>query len=292
MKKISAIACLTMIMVMLMASLCFASETFKITSTYPKDGATDTTKDNMCVKVYFNKAVGNATSKAANKNEFTITNSSGKSFPAKITYSTKNDRYALILLNTIKVPTKGSNAIKDNTVYVCTISKNFQANDGEKLGADKVIKFKTMNQARNTSIYMVMMVLMFGGMFAFSAKQMKKQHVDDKTSGDKDEAFNPYKEAKRTGKSVEEVMAKHEKEKEKRAAHKKAKEKLEKEMDDMFDDEDCFRVHKARPISSAGCTYKTGRAAIAETKKAEEEVKKAELRATNYGKEPKGGKKK
>lgn len=295
MKRISAIACLTMIMVMMtsMFAFSFGAETFKIDSTYPKDGATNTTKDNMCVKVYFNNEVGNATSKTANKNEVKITNESGsKSYPTKIVYSSKDKNYALILLDTTKVKTTGKSSIKDNTVYKCTISQDFVDNHGNKLGTDKVISFKTMNQGRNTSVYMVMMVLMFGGMFGFSALQMKKQKEKDQGGQAKEEAFNPYKEAKRTGKPVEEVMAKHEKEVEKERAHKKAKAKLEKEMDDMYADNDNYRVHQARPISAAGCTYKTGRSRLAELKKAEKEAKRAELKATDYGKNPKGAKKK
>lgn len=294
MKKISAIACLTMIIVMMtsMLTISFGADAFKIDSTYPKNGATNTTKDNMCVKVYFNNPVGNDVSKAANKDEFTITDKSGKKYPSRIVYSSKDTKYALILLDTTKVGKKYNNTIKDDTSYYCTISKNFMDNKGNKLGNDKVIEFKTMNQSRNTSIYMVMMVLMFGGMFGFSAMQMKKQRENEKKGDDKYEAFNPYKEAKRTGKSVEEVMLKHEKEMERKNAHKKAKDKLDKELDEMYASDDCYRVHQPRPIAAAGCTFKSGRAALAEAKKAEAEAKRAELKATNYGKNPKATKKK
>ncbi len=293
MKKISAIACLTMLIVMLTSAFCFGAESFKITSTYPQDGATDTTKDNMCVKVYFNKDVGNKSSKAANKDEFSITDKSGNSYPVRIYYSSKDTKYALILLDTVKVAKKGSKSIKDNKEYICTISKNFQANDGEKLGVEKTVEFKTMNQGRNTMIYMVMMFLMFGGMFGFSAIQMRKSQEKEKEKEGKEEAFNPYKEAKRTGKSVEELIAKHEKEVERKNAHKKAKEKLDRELDEMYaDDDDCYRVTRPRPISAAGSTFVTGRKAEAEARKAAEAAKKAELKATNYGKNPKGSKKK
>lgn len=288
MKKIGAIVCLTMLMVMITATFCFGAETFKVDSTYPKTGKTNTTKDNMCVKVYFNKAVGNKSSKAANKNAYKITNSSGKEFPARIYYSPKNDKYALILLDTVKVPTKGSNAIKDNTWYACTISADFTANDGEKLGTEQVIKFKTMNQARNTSIYMIMMVLMFGGMFWFSAKQMKKQGTGDDnkdgTKGARSEAFNPYKESKRTGKPVEEIIAQHEKEEAKRKAREKHKKEADKAYDDMFAESENYRVSRPKPISAAGCTYKTGRKAIAEAKAKKAAEEKAKRKANGYGK--------
>ena len=58
-----------------------------------------------------------------------------------------------------------------------------------------------------------MMFAMFGAMFFFTHRQMKKQQEgEQKERQVKEEAFNPYKEAKRTGKSVQEVIAAHEKE--------------------------------------------------------------------------------
>ena len=43
-----------------------------------------------------------------------------------------------------------------------------------------------------------------GGMFIFSSRQMKKQAAKQQEEGKiKEEPFNPYKEAKKTGKSVD-----------------------------------------------------------------------------------------
>ena len=51
-----------------------------------------------------------------------------------------------------------------------------------------------------------------------------------------------------------------------------------------------YKVSGPRPISAAGSTYKTGRKAIAEAKKAAEEERKRELKANNYAKAPKKAK--
>ena len=294
MKRTGAIACLAALMVMLAATFSFGASSFQVTNTYPKDGAKNTTKDNMCVKVYFNHAVGNKASRAANKDKFKITDSTGHSYPTLINYNSKEPKYVLMLIDTNKVKTtgKGKNTIKDNTVYTATISGDFVDNDGNKLGKDVKISFRTMNQSRNTVIYMVMMFLMFGGMMVFSMRQQRKKS-DENEKDEKEEPFNPYKEAKRTGKSVEEVLAKHEKEVARKNAAKEARARRDKELDEYYarEDDGCYHVKGPRPIAAAGCTYKTGRKALAEAKKEEEARKKAELKATNYGKNPKGKKK-
>ncbi len=111
MKRSGRIVGLTLLIVMLATMFSFGAETFRITNTEPKNGAENTTKDNMCVKVFFNKPVGNDRSKAANKTAFRITNESGKEFPTRIIYSSKNSKYALIIIDTTKVAQTGKGAI-------------------------------------------------------------------------------------------------------------------------------------------------------------------------------------
>ena len=138
-----------------------------------------------------------------------------------------------------------------------------------------------MNQAKNTQIYMVMMVIMFGAMFMFSSRQAKKKMEEEKTSA-KEEPFNPYKEAKKTGKSVDEVIAAHEKEMARKAkkAARHAKPEDEDDDDDYEEDNGNYKVKGPRPIAAGGGTYITGRKALAEARKAEEE-RLAKRRAAN-----------
>lgn len=295
MKRSGRIVGLTLLIVMLATMFSFGAETFRITNTEPKNGAENTTKDNMCVKVFFNKPVGNEQSKAANKDAFRITNESGKEFPTRIIYSSKNSKYALIIIDTTKVAQTGKGAIQDNTKYTCTISGDFQANDGETLGKDTKITFKTMNQKVYTIGYTVMMFLMFGGMMVFSTTQMKKKDEEKKDEElIHEKTFNPYKEAKKTGKSVEQVLKEHDAELEK--ARKKEAKKNRRRGISPEDTEDrrhgnAYRVSRPRPIREAGSTFRTGRKAQYEAKAAEEAAKRAELKATNYGKNPKAKKK-
>lgn len=286
MKRIGAMLSAILVIVMMTGVMSFGAENFKIDKTFPEDGTKNTIKDNMCVKVFFSKEVGNDASKKANRNAFKITDSSGKEFPSIIAYDKKNPKYALILVDTTKVKTvgKGKYVLQDDTEYTCTISKDFVDNNGNSLGKDEKITFKTINQSRNTMIYMVMMALLFGGMIIFSIRQSRKSHEEE--GKEKEAAFNPYKEAKKTGKSVEEVMAKHEKE----VARKKANKIQLPAEEEEKNNTSVYKVSGPRPISAAGSTYKTGRKAIAEAKKAAEEERKRELKANNYAKAPKKAK--
>ena len=84
--------------------------------------------------------------------------------------------------------------------------------------------------------------------------------------------MNPYKEAKRTGKSVEEIIEKENKKKEK-AAQKAARAAEEEDDDEDYEPyipEGHYRVKTLRTVASGGSTYITGRKAAAEEKAARE----------------------
>ena len=186
----------------------------------------------------------------------------------------------MVLADAVKIAENKDLVIKDNAEYTLHISGDVTDNEGNTLGKEQKITFKTMNQAKNTQIYMVMMVIMFGAMFMFSSRQAKKKMEEERTST-KEEPFNPYKEAKRTGKSVDEVIAAHEKEMEKKA--KKAARHAKPEEDDeeeYEEDNGNYKVKGPRPIIAGGGTYITGRKALAEARKAEEE-RLAKRRAAN-----------
>lgn len=275
MKRIGAIVCLAALIVTMTVSVCFGAQSLEVVKNYPEDGQTNTTKDNMCVKLWFNNDMDGKNMGKINKNCFAITDPKGKKIPIKVYYNNpKNKKQIMVLADTAKINT--TTDIKDNTKYVLTISGKLQDKDGNTLGEDKTISFTTLNQGQSTKVYMIMMVVMFGGMFFFTTRQMKKQTAKEQEEGRvKEEPFNPYKEAKRTGKSVEEVMAAHEKEVAKKAAKDARKASRQKDDDDddyeEENDNGNFKVKGPKPISAGGSSYITGRKAIAEAKRAEEE---------------------
>lgn len=274
MKRIGAIVCLAALIVTMTASVCFGAQSLKIVDQYPNDGQKNTTKDNMCVKLWFNNDMDSEELQKVNKDCFTITDPKGKKLPIKVYYNNpKNKKQIMVLADTAKINT--TKDIKDNTEYTLTISGKLQDKDGNVLGEDQKISFTTLNQGQSTKIYMIMMVVMMGGMFIFSSRQMKKQAAKDQEEGKvREEPFNPYKEAKRTGKSVEEVIAIHEKEMAKKAAKEAKKASHQKDDDDDdYEEEDSgnYRVKGPKPVSAGGSSYITGRKAAAEAKRAEEE---------------------
>ena len=275
MKRIGAIVCLAALIVTMTASVCFGAQSLKVVKNYPQDGQTNTTKDNMCVKLWFNNDMDGKDMEKINKDCFSITDPKGKKIPIKVYYNNPKDKKQLMVLaDTAKINT--TKDILDNTKYTLTISGKLQDKAGNTLGEDQKVSFTTLNQGQSTKIYMIMMVVMMGGMFIFSSRQMKKQAAKQQEEGKiKEEPFNPYKEAKKTGKSVDEVIAIHEKEMAKKAAKeaKKASRKNNDDDDDDYEDEDNgnYKVKGPKPVSAGGSSFITGRKAIAEAKRAEEE---------------------
>ncbi|MBQ1484705.1 MAG: Ig-like domain-containing protein [Eubacterium sp.] len=272
MKKISIWVCLSLLLVMLCTAFAFG-DGLEIVESYPDDGRKNMSVENLGIKLTFNNAVNSEENKAADPGKyFSITDTEDPSNPLeiKVYYNPKAPEEVLVLYS-------GEAYLQSKTVkeYKVWISGDFADVDGNTLGADRTISFTTINQKLNTTVYFVMMIVMFGGMFFFSSRQAKKQSADDTEV--RDEPFNPYKEAKRTGKSLEEVIAQHEKEtarREAKAAKRAPKEPEPEPEDDWQEDWDVdglYKVKRRRPISEGGGKYITGRKAIAEARKAEEE---------------------
>lgn len=292
-KRVSAIACLTVLILVMTASFAFAGTGFDLKSSYPEDGQTNTTVENMSVKLEFTQPVGAKEYREANEKCFNIVDNKGKKLPTMVLFNPKNDKEVLVLVDMTKIDPK-KNPIKDNTKYTLNVSGKFTDNEGVQLGKDHKITYTTLNQGWNTKVYMIMMVVMFVGMFFFSSRQMKKQNEDEDEIV-KEEPFNPYKEAKKTGKPLEEVMAEHEKVVAKRKA-KEAKEakraaKIDEEIEEYEEKQEerrlnHYKVKGVKTVAQGGSEYKTGRKAIAEAKAAEEE-RLAKRRAANKKKKKK-----
>jgi methionine-rich copper-binding protein CopC len=273
MKRIRKIACIAGLLVIMMTSAAFAEGNLEITGSYPEDGQHNTTMENMAIKLQFNKDVDSKDNQKANNKCFKIVDDEGKELPVRVYYNPEDATEVLVLADTTEMNSEGI-TVKDNADYTLQISEEFTANDGSTLGSGDEITFRTLNQSRNTMVYMVMMFAMFGGMFFFTNRQMKKHMAEENAGKTKEEPFNPYKEAKKTGKSVDEVIAEHEKEMAKKAAKeaRHAKHHAEEEVEETVEETNGnYKVKGPRPISAGGSSYITGRKAIAEAKKAEEE---------------------
>ena len=285
MKKVGAIVSLAALIIVFSTSLCFA-ETLTLERSYPEDGSTGASIENLGVKLYFSHNLTAEKAGKENENVFHLYDPEGKELPIKVLYPDKEDGVVLVLLDSTADADGDGRAdvtVQGNSEYKLTISKDLVDDEGNVLGTDQTVTFRTLNQNANTTISMLMMVFMFGGMMVYSFKSAKKANEEARKK--KDEKVNPYKEAKRTGKSVEEIVEKDQKEKARKAAREAAKAAKEEWIDI-----NTYRVKRPRPISEGGGRYITGRKAIAEAKKAEAEARKAAKQQYNKKRNVKKGK--
>lgn len=247
MKRKSIIAILAALMVMASAAISCAATDLHIVSSYPKDGQKNTSMENLGVKIVFNNQVNDEKIQKANAKAIKLVDKNGKKVPIDVLFSNKtNSKMILVVADTNKYK------VLNNAEYTLTIGKSFKDNDGNVLGSNEVVTFKTYNQTMNNWVNMGMMAVMFGGLFLVSMRANNKKE-EEKEAGKPAEAFNPYKEAKRTGKTIEEVMAEQAKKEEKRAKRKGKKNEepaYEKHIENCAELlNNVYHVHAPAPVS-------------------------------------------
>lgn len=274
MKRAGIILSLTIMMILTSFSFCFASG-LELLDSYPKDGSNDARPENFLVKLYFNEVMSSDKVQDENKNAFRFTDSKGKELPIRVLYDDKKPKEIWVLVE---------KTLKPDASYKLTVSGDLTDADGVTLGEDKIIDLKIRNTNTDNNVNMALMGVMMVGMVFYSSistkRQMKKQAEEN--MGKDGAKVNPYKVAKETGKSVEDVVAKttREKEKAKVKAEKKDSHKVQRpgapadQKGEEVMAKDTKRVTGPKPISAAGSAYKTGRKA-----KAEKEREKAAAKA-------------
>ena len=254
MKRISLIAMLASIMLMISAATCFAADEFKLVTSYPEDGQTNTSMENLGVKLTFSNPVNSAEAKKANADKFKIVDEDGEEVPIQVLFGDDEEGLVLVLADV----DEGFTA-KNNSVYKLVIDPEVVDNEGNTLGTETTISFKTYNQRVNNMVNMGMMIVMFGGIMLISVRQNNNKKEEEVPAKDapKEAAFNPYKEAKKSGKSVEEVMEEQAK-KEAKEAKKKSRKKKSAEEHYEKKIENCaellnnvYHVHAPAPINKA-----------------------------------------
>ena len=274
MKRTGALVCLIIMVVSMFAPAVFAEDNsensvLKIESSTPENNATGVSVENLSVKIYFNKEIlpESKAVKESNAKQFKLTDADGNKIPIKVYYSHKEKSEGLLMV--VSDVIDSDIEIKGNTDYSLTIGKNFEATDGTKLGTVQKIDFKTLDKSKSTTVYTIMMIVMIVGIIFFSSRSAKKA-AEKESGAKKPETVNPYKEAKRTGKSVEEIVAKDQQKKAKYAeavAKQKAKmAELEAEEEAERKAASTKRVSSPKPISAAGSEYKVKVVTTAEVK--------------------------
>ena len=312
MKRISALVCAMIIGLTMLAPACVAANEntdanaaaaavtepgFELVSSSPSDGDTGVAVDNFSMKIYFSKEMlpESAAIRKANEKQFTLVDEEGEKIPLKVYYSTKERKRGLMMVAADYTNNNAKDVqIKGATQYTLTIGDGLQATDGSRYNQTKTITVKTLNQQRSMIVYMVLMFAMVGGMVVFTIRGTKKAEEKKKEEA-ATKGVNPYKEAKKTGKSIEEIVEKDAKAKAKKnAAEEKRKarlEEMEAEILEQMRRERNKRVSGPRPISAAGSEYKVKVQKMEKT----EEPKKSNRGTTNpknqSGKKKNAGKK-
>lgn len=257
----------------------------KLTQSYPEDKDNHLQMDNSGIKLFFD---GNVIDKSVwknNRTKFALTTKKGKKVKTRAYASQKSGTdYILVVVD-------AGQQLASKTDYVFTISQGLKSLEGQVLAEDITLNYTTVDMEGNTRVNMGLMVVMVIGMIVMTMVSTRRQA--QKQTKEKETKVNPYKIAKEKGKSVEEVTAQLEKEKARKAKRKGNKDKDVEELE-APDESGAYKVKRARPISDAGSTYKTGRKALAE-KKAKEEAEKKAKGTTNpksKNNKKKGGKKK
>lgn len=260
MKKRSLIAFLTTAIILMSFAFVHADEgSLKLLSTYPKNGQKNTSVENVGVKLKFNNSVSGPSVRENNIKALKIENkTTGEKLPVKVIFSKSTPGLVLVLGDN----SDGKLKVSNNSEYQLVVDKSFSDDEGNELGESKVLRFKTFNQKLNNAVNMVLMIAMFGGIAIFTIRQQKKESSDgdEEEKKIKKDAINPYKEAKRTGKTVEEIVAI-----EKKKEAKKNRKKKKASSEDKIDKNSInlaellpyvHHVKEPRPISAAGGRYK------------------------------------
>lgn len=271
MKRLGAIISLTLLIVMLTTSFAFAG-TLELVSSYPENGDGGFQIENTGVKLYFNEDVLNKDNNAVNDKAIKIVNSKGKKMPVKLFYSTKEEGLVLVLIEGM---------LESNSEYTLHVTEDFTAANGDLISKPISLTFKTRDMSKDMTVNMVLMGLMFVGVLFFSSRNVKKQAAKQQEEKAKDDKVNPYRVSKETGKSVQEVVQKNAKEREKKA-RQEAKNKPDNEKAGSGEKQayvidkgpNHYKVPAPKPISLAGSSYKTGRKAKAEAAAARERAAK------------------
>lgn len=242
MKKRGAIVCLLVILTVLSTSVAGASGLTLIES-FPEDNFEGLQPANVAVKLKFSENMTSREAQGANEGKFNITDQEGKPISVDTLYNP--DKYP----NEIWLQL--SETLTADTDYTLKIDGGLISSQGNTLDGPIVLSFSTRDTSADSSGYMALLAVMVVGMIAFTAWNTRREAKKNAGETQDEDKINPYKEARRTGKSVEEIVAQMEKEKAKKNKGKAGT--AGRELDDGQEDrEGVYRVKERRPISAAG----------------------------------------
>lgn len=249
MKKLGSMLCLAFLTMLISANVAFGAG-LEFERSFPEEGMNNLNPQNVAIKLVFSEKISDPVSIAANAGKFSIVDAEGKAVKFEPLYN--ESKYAN------EVWLQISETLTQNTGYKVIVFEGVQSSSGNTLDRQIEVNFATRNTEADSKGYMVLMVIMVVGMMVFTVFDTKRKLKKESGAKQEDQKVNPYKEAKRTGKTVEQVVAKTEKEKaqaEKKQA-RVAKRQLANEGEEKKPKRPGVKaVKQAKPISEKG--YKT-----------------------------------
>lgn len=199
MKKIASIVSISVLLMIFGAQGAFAASTggFTLEESNPTDGYEKVESTNVMIKLNFSEAISAKATQAENKGAFEFTDEDGNDVAYEIVYNSKDDKNVNLLVD---------EDLEKQKEYTVTISGDFASDDGDTLGEDQVLTFKTRGNS-STVGYFLLMVAMIVVMVVMTVRDQQKQmEAADATNVKLAIQTNPYKLAKEKGISVEEAQ--------------------------------------------------------------------------------------
>ena len=185
-KRICRAMATAMVISLLLCQGVFAAGGLELVKAYPEEGSTGHESVNMMARLTFNGDV----SSANNDNYFKIIGPDGKRKSILVLHPEGVNEQINIVLK---------EALEPNSEYEIVIDKNLSDKDGNTLGKETIVNFKTKDPSADSMITAVLMGVMMIGIVIMTIRHQSKQnaeHEKEERQKAKDKKVNPYKEAK------------------------------------------------------------------------------------------------
>lgn len=181
-KKFLSILAVIAAVGMISVQAVFAAGQLELVSAFPEDGGTGYQTMNQMARLVFNHPV----TAEGNEDCFQVLDAEGKEQSIMV-LEQENEPERINLLF--------ENELQQNAEYKIVIDGSFTDEEGNQLGEDVTISFKTKNTKTESLVTTGLMILMFVVIIFITIKEQAKQQTEQQDS--KDKKVNPYKEAKK-----------------------------------------------------------------------------------------------
>ncbi len=180
-KKILGIITIIVMAGAVFGQTAFAAGQLELVSAFPEDGGTGYQTINQMARLVFSQPI----EVTENESCFRVVDGEGKEQPIMVLEQEDEPERVNLLFE---------NELDQNTEYEILIDGALTDTQGNQLGEDVSISFKTKNAKTESLVTTVLMILMFVVIIFITFREQAKMQQEQQEAGKK---VNPYKEAKR-----------------------------------------------------------------------------------------------